>query len=226
MTDAELLLAACRRTPDDDTPRLVLADRLQEDGFDGAAQFIRTEIKWFREGKPARIMRKANVQSAGGYVAWLSSLFPLDAVVHHGGTQFIVFQFEPDNRRTVIHIERGLPLDLVSTAPHFMDRAAALFRFPIREALLSDRRPIDGGPHYPRNFVWVRAAWPQKFNTWEESPHEIPAPLFDRLSLATGTHAGAYRRGHYPSRAQAQIALSLAARAHGEALVASDNSGA
>lgn len=222
MTEAELLLAACRRTPDDDTPRLVLADRIQEDGFDGAAQLIRKEIDWFRNGKPHRAERAKMIHDKpGGYVAWLGSLFPSDVIIHNHTTQFIVRSPDDDSRRTVIHTERGLPLDLVATAPHFMDRAAEFFRFPIREVLLSDRRPVASSI---RTFVWMNAAWPQKFNTWELSSHHVPAPLYALMPKPdpiTGLH-----RGHYPSRAQAQIALSLAAKAHGEALVASDNSGA
>lgn len=224
MTDAELLLRACRVTRDDDTVRLALADELTATGFDSAADFIRNEIHWFRSGKPTRTPRGKAVHGTGGYVDWLESLFPDDLVVHNHGTQFAVFPKEVgvDRRRTVINTERGLPLDLVATAPHFMERAGLLFRFPIREVLLSDRRPNRGGSHYPDNYVWGRASWPQKFNTWEEEPAQVPAPLFDLLPVESRVMG--MRLGHYPSRKQAQIALSLAAHAYGESFVRDEES--
>jgi uncharacterized protein (TIGR02996 family) len=55
MTNLEALLKAVLANPDDDTPRLVYADALQEDGQAERAEFIRNSIAnpdgmwWFRE---------------------------------------------------------------------------------------------------------------------------------------------------------------------------------
>jgi uncharacterized protein (TIGR02996 family) len=51
MSDREALLAAIRAAPDDDAPRLVFADWLDEHGESGFAQFIRLEIE--RDRLPA-----------------------------------------------------------------------------------------------------------------------------------------------------------------------------
>lgn len=48
MTDRDALLAAIREVPDEDTPRLVYADWLQENGQDKCAEFIRVQIELSR----------------------------------------------------------------------------------------------------------------------------------------------------------------------------------
>lgn len=57
MTEEQALLAAVVATPDDDLPRLVLADWLDEHGQEERAEFIRVQIAVERH--PARLLNPA-----------------------------------------------------------------------------------------------------------------------------------------------------------------------
>lgn len=48
MTDGDALLAAIRANPEEDTPRLVYADWLQEHGQEERAEFIRVQVEYAR----------------------------------------------------------------------------------------------------------------------------------------------------------------------------------
>ena len=54
MTEQAALLAAIRENPDDDTPRLVYADWLQENSDEVRAEFIRVECEQYRATKQRR----------------------------------------------------------------------------------------------------------------------------------------------------------------------------
>jgi uncharacterized protein (TIGR02996 family) len=62
MTEREALLKAVCDNPDDDTPRLVFADWLQEHGDEARAEFIRLEVRLqrgrFRPYEEARLNRR------------------------------------------------------------------------------------------------------------------------------------------------------------------------
>jgi uncharacterized protein (TIGR02996 family) len=61
MTDAPALLAAIRAAPDDDAPRLVYADWLDEHGQPERAAFIRIQCELARTGDPALRRREAEL---------------------------------------------------------------------------------------------------------------------------------------------------------------------
>ena len=52
MSDATALLAAIRAAPDDDAPRLIYADWLDEHGQPERAEFIRVQIELARHESP------------------------------------------------------------------------------------------------------------------------------------------------------------------------------
>jgi uncharacterized protein (TIGR02996 family) len=61
MTDAPALLAAIRAAPDDDAPRLVYADWLDEHGQPERAEFIRVQCELARRKSPALRRREAEL---------------------------------------------------------------------------------------------------------------------------------------------------------------------
>jgi uncharacterized protein (TIGR02996 family) len=62
MNERDALLKAVCENPDDDTPRLVFADWLQENGEEDRAEFIRIQIQFargnFRPSEEARLKRR------------------------------------------------------------------------------------------------------------------------------------------------------------------------
>jgi uncharacterized protein (TIGR02996 family) len=61
MSDAAALLAAIRATPDDDAPRLVYADWLEEHGQPERAEFIRVQCELARHESPTLRQREAEL---------------------------------------------------------------------------------------------------------------------------------------------------------------------
>src|SRR5262245_44894995 len=64
MSDAAALLAAIRQTPEDDAPRLVYADWLDEHGQPERAEFIRVQCELARRNDPALRRREAELLAA------------------------------------------------------------------------------------------------------------------------------------------------------------------
>src|SRR4051812_40296621 len=61
MSDAPTLLAAIRAAPEDDAPRLVYADWLDEHGQPERAEFIRVQCELARTDDPARRRRETEL---------------------------------------------------------------------------------------------------------------------------------------------------------------------
>ncbi|HJZ92315.1 MAG TPA: TIGR02996 domain-containing protein [Gemmataceae bacterium] len=64
MSDCAALLAAIREAPDDDAPRLVYADWLDEHGQPERAEFIRVQCELARHESPALRRREADLLAA------------------------------------------------------------------------------------------------------------------------------------------------------------------
>jgi uncharacterized protein (TIGR02996 family) len=75
MSDAAALLAAIRAAPDDDAPRLVYADWLDEHGQPERAEFIRVQIELARN-ESAELRRREAELLPGYHYAFASSLGP------------------------------------------------------------------------------------------------------------------------------------------------------
>jgi uncharacterized protein (TIGR02996 family) len=81
MTDRDALIAAIAAAPDDDLPRLVFADWLEENGDPAQAAFIRKQIEFVRHGggEPRRSrseeVKAIAVREAAGWVAPLCEAF-------------------------------------------------------------------------------------------------------------------------------------------------------
>lgn len=84
MSTEHALLSAIRNSPDDDTPRLVYADWLEEHGQPDRAEFIRVECEAARVGgdSPAypRLLRRSDQLRAGHAARWFGPLANEDVV--------------------------------------------------------------------------------------------------------------------------------------------------
>lgn len=226
-TDEQLLLHACRENPDDDTPRLVLADWLQENGREGAAAYIRDSIAYDSGLQKPEVGKPRRRKEMGlAYKEWLNSLMPIEAGMRFFGgenwDQFGWFTNESDESELSsgrFDIRRGLPSHVSVRISFFMERAGDLFTFPIASCSINGRRPyrVDDVP--PTYYRWSRASWPQKHNTYVGSSYQIPAPLFDLMSPGDANR-GSTSAGAFKQLKTAISALHRAAFAYGRAQIA------
>lgn len=118
MLEGPALLAAVLAHPDDDTPRLVYADWLQENGQLERAEFIRVQIELARRPNLALQARESALLAAYGE-RWLAPLRTPDGPLF--GEAHGVFR-------------RGFVEIIWMTAGRFLERADLLFtRIPVRE---------------------------------------------------------------------------------------------
>src|SRR5579872_576249 len=111
MKKQDALLQAVLEAPDDDTLRLVYADRLEEQGDVARAEFIRVQVELARlpENDPRAPALKAREHEllSAHYRAWRQEL--------------------PSWARTRAFYRRGFPAELSATASEFLKGAAGLF---------------------------------------------------------------------------------------------------
>lgn len=85
MSDEEALLQAIYANPDEDTPRLVYADWLQENGNDERAEFIRVECQAERTDRNSPIylplLRRSSRLLADNKVSWFGPLSDEDIII-------------------------------------------------------------------------------------------------------------------------------------------------
>jgi uncharacterized protein (TIGR02996 family) len=231
-TDVLALLRACCEAPDDDTVRLVLADAVQESGFAGTAAFIRDDIAMSdKRARKSGIIPKSRVAYTPDYVRWMASLFGDDAMrfssIHALGWDQMHW-FNNDLRKCTFTITRGLPMHLSTTAIMLMERAAKQFLFPLTGVMVSDRRPWrdDMGVELMNDAVaygWSAMPYPSKWETWIETPSEIPVTLYHHLAPSVDTPATpttprhVHNRGHYWKAKDAIDDLNRAAMSFGKA---------
>ncbi len=139
MTNGDALLASIFAAPDEDTPRLVYADWLDENGQPARAEFIRVQVEIARMVLHAR--QPLNVETAGLLARektllvthrenWLAPLYekgePLDSGSTHG-------QFR-----------RGFVEIVWMRATRFLSHAERLFQLcPVRELRVTTRTTPD-----------------------------------------------------------------------------------
>lgn len=229
-TDVSLLLRACREAPADDAPRMILADAVQESGFEDAAIYIRESIAFHNTPSKKRKRRADRTMIGIGYQKWLAHLFGVPVGPLTGEEQFViggdswdqfVWNEKYNSRRAVLDIERGLPDALYVTCPLLIERAADLFVFPIAHCKVTDRHP-DREEVVPGDvtYHWVPATLPQKFNTWEDTQYQVPSELRKLMPLGKPHRLGRQSPvGQYETRTDAYHALKVAALAFGRASV-------
>lgn len=135
MTDEEALFAGVLAAPDDDVPRLVLADWLEEHGQEDRAEFIRVQIE--RAGVPKAVprfkecIRRERVLFARNKETWLEP-----------------FQFWPGGG--YVTFERGFISIIKASVDYLLLNAEKLWRrAPIREVYVTD------GRHRVRDLCWL-----------------------------------------------------------------------
>jgi uncharacterized protein (TIGR02996 family) len=126
MTDAEGLFAAILADPEDDTPRLVYADWLEEHGDPERAEFIRVQIKLARL-PTADLESREEVLLARHEEEWLSPLKARGAPLEGGAAGAF---------------RRGFVEVVWMPATAFLDRAQELFaRAPVLELRVTRATP-------------------------------------------------------------------------------------
>jgi uncharacterized protein (TIGR02996 family) len=126
MNERELLLRAVCENPDEDAPRLVFADWLQENGEEEQAEFIRLqiEIAGLPDGKKKlkKQEREKALLDAHGE-EWAEPLRSLDL-------SLVAYQKPTPRSRNGIEFRRGFPygLQIDEGKAQFADHAAKLFR--------------------------------------------------------------------------------------------------
>jgi uncharacterized protein (TIGR02996 family) len=189
MNDGELLLRAIRANPAEDTPRLAYADWIEEEGDAARAEFIRLQVLQPKSRKIAML-----------YVDHWKQWTP--AVFHDQG---------------YCSYQRGFIECVRSDCLTFYEHAAEAFRVGcVGRVELRDRRPARG--YGNGELYWNRPLiWPQKFDTWNDSPHLLPPDLWHLLK--------GYRRTmgtvkQYTGPASANNDLAAAALAYGRVKLA------
>lgn len=164
MTDEAALLAAILANPDEDTPRLMFADWLDENGHPERAEFVRVQIE---------VTRLPEAERPTAYYRGLLTRF----------RQLVAAHAEAWTRalgvpRTRALFRRGF-VEEITFAPDEVPTGAnrALFREPLRVVKVA-RGPRDSGPAVPGVPVLRKlASWPGRgrFHTLLLSGLNIPA---------------------------------------------------
>jgi uncharacterized protein (TIGR02996 family) len=218
LTAGDALLREVLEVPGDDTPRLVLADWLEEHGEPDRAEFIRVQVALARLageegasvaddcqyprgwGPGERALHRQARELFGRNGHWSVLRFPDEAP--YGGWVYHAPEW--------LHWRRGFLRTLVLPSRAFLDRARLLFAaHPVTEVRLSDREPFD---HAPRG-KW---RWQSGYVPFEPArPDMIPMDLF-RLLPRYGRDSHVYC--WYDSEAGAHADLSAAAVRFGRTL--------
>ncbi|MBP3960336.1 TIGR02996 domain-containing protein [Gemmata sp. G18] len=123
MNEREALLRAICDNPDDDTPRLVFADWLQEHGDEAQAEFIRTQIAVARGSTDTVLKERESVLLAAHGEKWSEPLRSL-------GFALVAYQKPTLRSFQGIEYRRGFPygVQINEEKEAFADRAVELFR--------------------------------------------------------------------------------------------------
>lgn len=192
------LLAAVVADPGDDLARLAYADRCDELGDPGRAEFVRAQIHADRRGIEDGLIAQATLAARGA--AWRDEALR--------GLPWMNW---------VTGFRRGFVAEVRLSLEDFVAHAAALFaRCPVEEVLLTDRHPyLLSGEGVPTRRVW--GGWPDE--GYLHHADCLPWPLF-RLLGGGSLHGGPVNRPHcraYEAEAEAWDALSRACVRFGRA---------
>jgi uncharacterized protein (TIGR02996 family) len=171
MTHDEAFLQAIIENPEDDTPRLVYADWLEENGKPERAELIRVQCERFRlrYGSPECEARAGKLQARDAELrtkyqkTWVSDLNL------------------PKNRSTHCWFQRGLVATVWCTVRYFIDHADALLAAAPIEAVCFRRvtpRNVTGLVSHP-GFARLRGV---EF-LMDETPAEVVAQFFQTVPV-------------------------------------------
>lgn len=238
MTEDQAFLQAIAEQPDDDAPRLIYADYLEERGQVERAEFIRVQI----ELSLVPALEWVGDEDADPKVlAWMRREEELlmgakekcnqNALVFSDCQDWQLVGWDPPNiaylqrpyeegdDRTVFRLRfrRGFVDWISTTCLGWLKQGARLIRAVsmVQEVVLTDKKPgADhngmGGP--PEELVWL---W-LSHDDWQEVPHWLPFKLFRHLE-ATNERDGEF--AWYYHEEDARKDLSQACLAYAKSLV-------
>ena len=134
--DERALIQAVIAAPDDDTPRMVYADWLDEHGRPERAEFIRVDCELARlaDNEPGR--------QARAEALWERRVELIEA--HYRTWEAETKAGLPPNRQTSVVFRRGMPAEVICTVKYFAESADAILRIgPIE--LVHFQRPSPRG---------------------------------------------------------------------------------
>jgi uncharacterized protein (TIGR02996 family) len=157
VTEHESFLRIVCEYPDEDAPRLIFADWLEDQGELASAEFIR-----------AQILR-------GEVTQVVSHIRPEIAIPH------FLYSIDVDQQNvSSVTYKRGFVCSISLTSRCFLEAAPSLFtKHPITEVFLTDKRPNPIGPRDNCRYSWFRR-FPAQF----ESCYDLPDGLKVLLSGA------------------------------------------
>ncbi len=208
LTDGEALLAGVLADPDDDLPRLAMADWLEENGEADRAEFVRVQVAFAAlvggQGPPAEGMmfpddwpeeaKRLCLRSL-----WLYSMLPdMEVRLLHGPALWCY-------RPSLGNFRRGFLESVELPLQAWLDHGPALVRaHPVREARLTDRDPGESEDE-PASGWYRKPSGPPR----PDEEDELPPFLWDLLDGAVeGESPDRWR--WYASRQDGMKALSRA----------------
>ncbi len=206
MTEHDALLAAVLADPEDDLPRLVYADWLEENGQGELAEFIRVQCEMGRAPKRHGagafcqcrrcVLYRRECELLDEY-AYLWFPPPLVACLSPAGTHFRV----PTPGMVGAHVTRGFAGHIACTLADWLSVGPAVVRsHPVTSVVLTDREPDDNGGAA----VW----W---FSDATGRSDGTSAFVRDPIFYLLAGHAAGFRNSrYYPTREAALSALSAA----------------
>ena len=197
-SDGPALLAAILANPEDDTPRLVYADWLDENAQPFRAEFIRAQIAVALGTATDRQRIAAGHLFSSNRVAWFPQFIDWAATIHR--KKFDEYISHPPHH--AVFISRGFVSDISCSMDEFLSRAVAFLTCPITDVTITDRHPAE---EYDSNDDFAGYRWDN-----EDSPMWDAIPSVIHKHLLNG--------GLYDSELAARIDLSRACVAYGQEL--------
>jgi uncharacterized protein (TIGR02996 family) len=214
-TAGDVLLREVLERPADDSPRLILADWLDEHGDEARAEFIRLQVEWARRFRcdcclPAcaecRASQPLRYRASDILDVWAKHWLPppfAGLVFGFGKCGEVLFpRVKAETGWVSAVFRRGFVAEARLPCADFLAHAAALFGSqPVTRVELSDRAARESGPGAGPQYYFCRV--PPYCGA---AGHDLPAALWDRLS--GGSSYGGQMI--YRARGQAEEVLSAA----------------
>lgn len=175
------LLDAIIAHPGDDTPRLIYADWLEDEGRGDRAEFIRCMIRYPHAAPPEReeLFRRARWAAAKNLAAWLEPLRPSRGWSDRFSDNWLVIDAAHGHSTGLsARFSRGFVREVRCPLQMWLDHGKEIVRrHPVERVEVTDREPRQV---ISRNAVlswrWVRSALSDSVNA-----HCIYEPVFKRL---------------------------------------------
>jgi uncharacterized protein (TIGR02996 family) len=182
MSDGDALLTSILLNPEEDTPRLVYADWLDENGEPERAEFVRVQIAHENWRSDTDALTQDGIKRRMALWCAETELFhglPFDVLGNDKPLQGLrLTRDELANCELPSKglVSRGFVSHVELPAAAFIEHAGAIFsRHPVTEVRLSDRHALatSEGWHWDRND-----------SSWDHERHGIPSELFAFLAVA------------------------------------------